>query len=194
MPQSLRFTLARLGLVGLVLAGAVAVSCNSGKTTDPAGEALARGVAAQNAGKPEDAKRAYYETLAADPRNVLAFYNLGQIARIANKPGIAEGYYRQALEIDGSNVGSMFGLAYVRAQQDAVPDAIALYRRVVVLDPNNAAAHYNLGLLLRISGSIAEGDSEIAKGRQLDPSLAAPGPVPTPALPASSSPRPSATR
>ena len=49
---------ARLGFAGLLLAGAVAASCNSGKA-DPAGDALARGVAAQNAGKPEDAKRAY---------------------------------------------------------------------------------------------------------------------------------------
>jgi tetratricopeptide (TPR) repeat protein len=187
MPQSFTITMARLALAGLVLAGAVATSCNSGKA-DPAGDALARGVAAQNAGKPEDAKRAYYETLAADPKNVLAFYNLGQIARVANKPAIAEGYYRQALEIDGNHVSSIFGLAYVRAQQDAVQDAIVLYRRVIVLDVNNAAAHYNLGLLLRISGSIAEGDSEVAKGRQLDPSFAAPGPVPTPAPPASPTP------
>ena len=187
MRQSVMIQAARLGLVGLVLAGAVAVSCNSGKA-DPAGDALARGVAAQNAGKPEDAKRAYYETLAADPRNLLAFYNLGQIARVANKPGIAEGYYRQALEIDGSHVQSLFGLAYVRAQQDAVQDAIALYRRVITLDTNNAAAHYNLGLLLRISGSIAEGDAEVARGRQLDPSFAAPGPAPTPAPPTSPSP------
>ena len=193
MPQSVTIKMARLGLASLVLAGAVAASCNSGKA-DPAGDALARGVAAQNAGKPEDAKRAYDETLAADPKNVLAFYNLGQIARVANKPGIAEGYYRQALEIDGNHVLSMFGLAFVRAQQDAVQDAIVLYRRVIVLDANNAPAHYNLGLLLRISGSIAEGDVEVAKARQLDPTLAAPGPLPTAAPPASSSPRPSPTR
>ena len=88
----------------------------------------------------------------------------------------------------------MFGLAYVRAEQNAVQDAIALYRRVILLDPNNAAAHYNLGLLLRISGSVAEGDAEVAKGRQLDPSLAAPGPVPTAAPPPSSSPSASPKR
>ena len=187
MRHSVLIQTARVGLAGLVLAGAVGASCNSGKA-DPAGDALARGVAAQNAGKPEDAKRAYYETLAADPHNILAFYNLGQIARVASKPAIAEGYYRQALEIDGNHVLSLFGLAYVRAEQNAVQDAIALYRRVIVLDPNNAAAHYNLGLLLRISGSVAEGDAEVAKGRQLDPSLSAPGPVPTAAPPATASP------
>ena len=187
MPHSVMNKSARLGLLGLLLAGAVAMSCNSGRA-DPAGDALARGVAAQNAGKPEDAKKAYFETLAADPRNLLAFYNLGQIARVANKPGIAEGYYRQALEIEPNHAQSLFGLAYVQAQQDAVQDAIALYRKVITLDGNNAAAHYNLGLLLRISGSIAEGDAEVARGRQLDPSLSAPGPAPTAAPPSSPSP------
>ena len=187
MPHSVMNQSARLGLLGLLLAATVAMSCNSGRA-DPAGDALARGVAAQNAGKPEDAKKAYFETLAADPRNLLAFYNLGQIARVANKPGIAEGYYRQALEVDPNYAPALFGLAYVQGQQDAVQDAIALYRKVITIDGNNAAAHYNLGLLLRISGSIAEGDAEVARGRQLDPSLSAPGPVPTAAPPSSPSP------
>ena len=173
-----------LNLAALGLAAGLALSCNSG-TPDPAVDSLARGVAAQNAGKPEEARRAYFETLGADPKNVLAFYNLGQIARIANKPGIAEGYYRQALEIETNHAPSLFGLAYVRAQQDGMQEAIALYRRVIALDPNNGAAHYNLGLLLRIAGAIADGDAEIARGRQIDPSLPAPGPAPS----ASASPK-----
>ncbi|HVR88204.1 MAG TPA: tetratricopeptide repeat protein [Candidatus Limnocylindria bacterium] len=179
---------ARVGVLVLALAGVLASACNSGRA-DPAGDALARGVAAQNAAKPEDAKKAYYETLAQDPANKLAFYNLGQIARVANKPQIAEGYYRSVLEIDGSYAPAVFGLAYVRAQQDAVADAIVLYRRTITLDPNFAAAHYNLGLLLRVTGAVAEGDAEIARGRQLDPALGAPAAAPV--QPASPSPTPS---
>ena len=194
MRHSVMNQTARLGIVGLMLTGTIAMSCNSGRA-DPAGDALARGVAAQNAGKPEDAKKAYFETLAADPRNLLAFHNLGQLYRVAySKPAIAAGYYLQALEVNPDYAPSLFGLAYVQAQQDLVKESIALYRKVITIDANNAAAHYNLGLLLRISGSIAEGDAEVARGRQLDPSLAAPGPVITPAPPSSSSPRPSPTR
>ncbi len=179
---------AGVGVLVLALAGVLASACNAGKG-DPAGDALARGVAAQNAGKPEDAKKEYYETLAQDPKNKLAFYNLGQIARVANKPQIAEGYYRSVLEIDGGYAPAIFGLAYVRAQQDAVADAIVLYRRTITIEPNFAAAHYNLGLLLRATGAVAEGDAEIAKGRQLDPSLGAPPAAPV--QPASPSPTPS---
>lgn len=164
--------IAGVGVLVLALAGVLASACNSGRA-GRAGDALARGVAAQNDGKPEDAKKAYYETLAQDPQSKLVFYNLGQIARVANKPQIAEGYYWSALEIDGGYALAVFGLAYVRAQQNAVADAIVLYRRTIALDPDFAAAHYNLGLLLRVTGAVAEGDAEVAKGRQLDPSLVA---------------------
>lgn len=167
------------GVLILVLASLLSSACNSGKA-DPGPDALGRGVAAQNAGKPEDAKRAYYEALGQDPQNKLAFYNLGQIARVANKPQIAEGYYRSAIEIDGGYAPAIFGLAFVRAQQDAVADAIVLYRRVITIDANFAAAHYNLGVLLRLTGAIADGDAEIARGRQLDPTLAAPPALPSP--------------
>ena len=168
----------RLTVVSLVLVGVIAAACNSTKA-DPATDALARGVAAQNAGNPDDARRAYFETLAANPKNLAAFYNLGQIARVGNKPAIAEGYYRQALEIDPTHAPSLFGLAYVRAQQGGISDAIGLYRKVISIDPNHATAHYNLGLLLRLTDAVAEGDSEVAKGRQLDPSLPAPAPLTT---------------
>ena len=182
-------TVAGAGVLILALAGLLASACNSGRSADPAGDALARGVAAQNSGKLEDAKKEYYETLAQDPKSKLAFYNLGQIARVANKPQIAEGYYRSAIEIDGSYAPAIFGLAFVRAQQDAAADAIVLYRRTITLDPNYAPAHYNLGLLLRATGAIADGDAEIAKARQLDPTLGAPPPL-TPASPTpSGSPR-----
>ena len=182
-------SIAGAGVLVLALASLLSSACNSGRAADPAGDALARGVAAQNAGKPEDAKREYYEALAQDPKNKLAFYNLGQIARVANKPQIAEGYYRLAIEIDGSYAPAIFGLAFVRAQQDAAADAIVLYRRTITLDPNNAPAHYNLGLLLRATGAVADGDAEIAKARQLDPTVSAPPPLPPASPTPSGSPR-----
>jgi tetratricopeptide (TPR) repeat protein len=177
-------------------AGAVAVfavgllaACGGGGTAapsapaDPAGAALARGIAAHNAGKLDEAKQAYYETLFHDPKNKFAFYNLGQIARLSDKPQIAEGYYRSALELDANYGPALFGLGAVRQQLGASTDAIDLYRRDIVVEPTNAAAHFNLGILLRLTGKIAEGDAEIARGMQLDPKLTAPPsvrPTPTP--------------
>lgn len=150
---------------------------------DPAADALARGVAAQNAGRIDEAKKAYFETLTHDPRNKFAFYDLGQIARNANQLAIAEGYYRSALEIDPGYAPALFGLGTVRMSLNFLTEAIDLYRKVLAVDANNAAAHYNLGICLRLTGKVAEGDAEIARGMQLDPKLTAPPsirPTPTP--------------
>ena len=69
----------------------------------------------------------------------------------------------------------------------APEDAIALYRQDISVEPNNAAAHY-LGILLRVQGKTAEGDAEVARGKQLDPKLSQP-PAPT-ATPKPATPTP----
>ena len=151
------------------------------KPADAAGDALARGIAAHNANKLDEAAKDYFEVLQNDPTNKFAFYNLGQIARNQNKLAIAEGYYRSALEVDPNYGPALFGLGVVRQAFNAVQEAIDLYRKDIGVEPNNAAAHYNLGILLRIQGKTAEGDAEIARGMQLDPKLPQPAtPAPTP--------------
>ena len=146
---------------------------------DPAADALARGIAAHNANKMDEATKDYFEVLSSDPKNKFAFYNLGQIARIQNRLAIAEGYYRSALEIDPNYGPALFGVARVRELLGAVPEAIELYKKDISFEPNNASAHYNLGILLRLQGKTAQGDAEIARAIQLDPKLPVPGPVST---------------
>ena len=169
-------------LLPLILALAACGLGGSGgaaKPADPAADALARGIAAHNAGKTDEATKDYFEVLQNDPTNKFAFYNLGQIARVQNKLAIAEGYYRSSLESDPNFGPSLFGLGVVR-QAFSADEAIALYRKDIAVEPNNAAAHYNLWILLRIQGKTAEGDAEIAKGMQLDPKLPLPAPLPSP--------------
>ena len=148
------------------------------KPADPAADALAMGIAAQNANKMDEATKAYFEVLSNDPKNKFAFTNLGQIARVQSRFAIAEGYYRSALEIDPNFGGALFGLGATRQALNAIDDAIAFYRKDIAIEPNNAAAHYNLGILLRIQGKTIEGEAEIARGIQLDPKLPQP-PAPT---------------
>lgn len=168
----------------LALAAACGGSNPTAGASDPAGDALARGIAAHNANKLDEATKDYFEVLATDPKNKFAYYNLGQIARTQNKLAIAEGYYRSALETDPNYGPALFGLGAVRQAFGAVQDAVDVYRKDVAVEPNNAAAHYNLGILLRVQGNTAEGDAEIAKGMQLDPKL------PPPATPTTATPRP----
>ena len=180
---------------GLALAlSIILAACGGGsgsppaKPGDPAADALARGIAAQNANRMDEATKDYFETLANDPKNKFAYYNLGQIARVQNRLAIAEGYYRSSLEIDPNFGPALFGLGVVRQAFNSVQEAIDLYRKDIAVEPNNAAAHYNLGILLRIQGKTAEGEAEIAKAIQLDPKLPQP-PAPS-ATPKSPSPTP----
>ena len=164
----------------LAIAAACAGSGTPAKPSDPAADALARGIAAHNANKLDEAAKDYFEALFYDPKSKFAFYNLGQIARVQNRLAIAEGYYRSALEIDPNYGPALFGLGVVRQAFNSIQEAIDLYRKDISVEPNNAAAHYNLGILLRVQGKIADGDAEIARAMQLDPKLPQPPAAPTP--------------
>jgi tetratricopeptide (TPR) repeat protein len=170
--------------------GAVLISCGSGGT--PAGgtadDALARGLQAHAAGKLDEATTAYFETLAKDPKNKFAFYNLGEIAQRQARPAAAESYYRLALEQDAKMTSALFNLAILRTNAGATQEAVELYRRVIAAEPNNAPAHFNLGLALRLLGQAAEAQTELATAQRLDAKLVAPSPSASPARQASPSP------
>jgi tetratricopeptide (TPR) repeat protein len=190
----MRLPLRSTAALPLVLVLAFAACSGGGspaaQATDPAADALARGIAAHNAGRIDEAQKDYFTVLASDPKNKYAYYNLGQIARTGNQLAIAEGYYRSALEVDPNYGPALFGLGAVRQAFNAIQEAIDLYRKDVSIEPGNAAAHYNLGILLRIQGKTAEGDAEIAKAIQLDPKL----PQPAPPSTAKPTPTPTPTR
>ncbi len=180
------------GRVIALLFAALLLSCtgapSSSGTGGTAGEALSRGLQAHTAGKLDEATTAYFETLAKDPKNKFAFYNLGEIAQRQNRPAAAEAYYRLALEQDAKMTSALFNLAILRSNAGANQEAADLYRRVIALEPNNAAAHFNLGLVLRLLGQNAEAQQELATAQRLDPKLVAPTPSASPARQASPSP------
>ncbi len=184
-------TLART-LVLMVLAGALA-ACGLGSSpaatapsggADSASDLLSRGLQAHNAGKLDEATSLYYQTLAKDPKNKFAFFNLGEIAHRQNRLVAAESLYRLALEQDANMTQALYNLAIVRQAANDLPEARDLYRKLVGIEPNNAAAHYNLGNVLRGLGDTAGANVEFATAQRLDPRL----------VPPSGSPRPSPTR
>ena len=174
-----------------LLFGAVMVSCGSSGSTTTGGTAddsLSRGLQAHTAGKLDDATAAYFETLAKDPKNKFAFYNLGVIAQGQSRAAAAESYYRLALEQDPRMTSALFNLAILRGIAGANQESADLYRRVIAIEPNNAAAHFNLGLVLRLLGQAAEAQQELATAQRLDAKLVAPSPSASPARQASPSP------
>jgi tetratricopeptide (TPR) repeat protein len=169
-----------------------ASACGSPAKSDSevAADALNRGLQAHAAGKLDEAIVAYFETLAKDPKNKFAFYNLGVIAQGQNRAAAAESYYRLALEQDPNMTTALFNLAILRGNIGANQEAVDLYRRLIAIEPSNAPAHFNLGLVLRLMGQTAEAQLELTKAQQLDPKLVAPTPSASPARQASPSPSP----
>jgi len=171
----------RFASFALVVVALVSAGCGVAKSeSDLANEALARGISAHNAGKIDEAIQAYFEDLSHDPKSKYAFFNLGQIYRTAGKPQIAEGYYRQALETDPGLGPALFGLAVIRASAGGLQEAVDLYNRDIQVEPTNAAAYYNVGLVLLALGRTSDGNANIAKAIELDPSLKVPTPQSTP--------------
>src|SRR5688572_17371396 len=178
------------GLLLSCLIGSTALlaACGNTPASSTVDDALSKALQAHTAGKLDEATTAYFETLAKDPKNKFAFYNLGVIAQGQNRAAAAESYYRLAIEQDARMGSALFNLAILRALAGANQEAADLYRRVIAIDPNYAAAHFNLGLVLRLLGQTAEAQQALAKAQQLDAKLVAPTPSASPARQASPSP------
>lgn len=170
-------------LVTTVVVGACAAAPADRTQAEQAADALERGVQAQNAGRIEEARLAYFEALSHDTKGIAAlaaFYNLGQVARISQKEfRVAVGYYRSAILLDANHAGSLFGLGQASLELGAWADAADANAKVVSLEPNNAAAHFNLALALRQLGRESEARASFTRAQQLDASLVPP-PSPSP--------------
>jgi tetratricopeptide (TPR) repeat protein len=175
-------------LACLLASATLVAACGNTPATNTADDALSRALQAHSAGKLDEATAAYFETLAKDPKNKFAFYNLGVLAQAQSRAVAAESYYRLAIEQDTRMGSALFNLALLRANAGANQEAADLYRRVIAIDPNYAAAHFNLGFVLRALGQTAEAQQEFAKAQQLDAKLVAPTPSASPARQASPSP------
>lgn len=166
----------RVTLFVLTAASVAFVSCSNdpgaSAQTGRSGEVLAAALEAHAAGDLDEAVELYEEVLVLDPQNRFAYYNLGLIDQTRGLDESAAAEYEQAIAVAPGFTPAMFNLAIIRAGQGAVDEAIALYRDVIALDDADARAHLNLGFLLVESGEREEGERELSRAVELDPSLA----------------------
>jgi tetratricopeptide (TPR) repeat protein len=156
----------------------LASACSDGGSSGPhggtgqadAGRALQRGLAAHANGDLDAAEAAYLETVRLDPENKYAYYNLGVIAQTQGDAETAIASYRTALDLDPDFVPALFNLAIL--QTDADPDeARILYEHIIDVDNTYAPAFLNLGFLLVGQGRENQGQRQLDKAVELDPSL-----------------------
>jgi tetratricopeptide (TPR) repeat protein len=141
--------------------------------TTPAQQAstlLSSGLAAQIGGRTSEAADDYRKVLQLDPNNFWADYNLGVLDQTGGRPATAEREYRSALAINPDFVPALYNLAIIRSGSSP-REAEDLYRHALALQPTNSSVHLNLGFLLIQEGLKSEGQAELTKAVQLDPSL-----------------------
>ena len=172
MPTRLRTAVLTAFVVAVVgLAACSNGSEPSGRTGD-AEEVLNEALAAHSAGDLDEAVDLYEEVLVLDPQNRFAYYNLGLIDQTRGHDDAAADEYEQAIAVAPGFTAPMFNLAIIRAEQGAIDEAIGLYRDVIAVDDTDARAHLNLGFLLVDAGEREEGERELARAVELDPTLA----------------------
>ena len=166
--------------LALALAILAIAACGGQTDHDKAEAALQRGLELQTQGRLQSAAQQYETALIYEPRNKLAYYNLGLVWQQLGQNQDAEMDYRQSLAIDPAYAPALYNLALLRTGP-APEEAVQLYRRELAVRPNDAAGHYNLGLLLRSLGQTLAGDAEIAAALRLNPELGrSPSPAPSP--------------
>ncbi len=109
-------------------------------STDP----LSRALAAQGAGRIDEAAALFDQVLARDPRSVPALVSLGQIRQNAGLLDAAKDLYLRALKIDRTIAGVHNNLGAVLVAQGDDAAAIPVFTAALWIEPGSLLFRYNL--------------------------------------------------
>ena len=119
-------------------------------------------------GKWQEAIAAFKEEVAADPRNCMALWKIGNIMVINRQdPKEAVSYLSRSLEVCPNLVQAMVDKARLLSDKGDHEAAVPLYKRAVELDPEEAMIHYQLAMTYRKMQRMAEADAELAIVKKL---------------------------
>ncbi|WP_171053231.1 tetratricopeptide repeat protein [Streptomyces marianii] len=172
-----------LGASAAVAAGAVTWAVMSHPATTPDGKseeapltpltahALLQAGHVQAQHKDFDGAEATYKrVLEMEPRNKLAWYNVGVVSARDGRPDEALKAYVAALKIDPSFTSALLNQAVLLKTSD--PDrAITLLERAVANNPKASTAHFQLGDTLSRKGRDGEARTAYRSAVAADPSL-----------------------
>ena len=123
------------------------------------------------AGWEERAEQELKKEIEIDPRNAVAEFLLGEIAKKALDWDQATAHFSRAATLDAGFGDAFmewgFALVSARRYEEAVPPL----ESAVKLQPGNPAAHYNLGIALSRTGRPSEAEREFAVQRQINAAI-----------------------
>lgn len=158
-----------LVLVGLL--ALVAAACSSSSPTASARQLVSQGLAAERAGNMAGAFADYKAAVTADPKNKYAHYDLGYVYQARGDGADAAAEYLAALRVDPRFVQALYNMGVLETKSNP-SGAISYFERELQVDPNDATGNFNLGVLLVQQGQKSLGDTYLATGLRLNPSLA----------------------
>ena len=109
----------------------------------------------------------YREAIAADPKHLGAYTNLGRLLHQRGQFAEAEAVYREGLMRCGRNATLLFNLALVLEDTRQLAEAADAYRAALVEAPDLRDAHYNLALLCEAAGLKQEAIRHLSAYRKL---------------------------
>jgi len=160
-----------VGAAFLALAGAAALSaCGGPSATATASQNLSAGIAAQRAGNYGTATTDYSKVLNAEPKNVYALYDLGDVEQFQHQDAAAATHYQEALAVNPKFENALYNLAIIDSKSKP-QQAKVLYLEIVALYPRDAVARLNLGRVLLTLGEKKAAATQINLAVNLEPSL-----------------------
>lgn len=116
---------------------------------------------------PERACKLYRDAIAADPKFVEAYTNLGRLQHEMKRFSQAEATYRAGVANCGGDETLLLNLALLLEETRRPREAADIYRAVLDANPEFAQAHYNLALLCEAAGLAQEAIRHFAAYRRL---------------------------
>jgi choline-sulfatase len=129
------------------------------------------GILHEKAGRRDEAKKAFEQSLALDPHYVLAAQGAARILQ-------SQGRLEEAIQVLRRAVANRPGsdarlqLGQVMRAAGRIDDAASEFRSLLKSDPNNPAGHLELGLTLNRLGKSDEAIEHLRRCLQLDPASA----------------------
>src|SRR6516162_5515332 len=131
---------------------------------------ISQGSADSNLGDYDRAITDFNEAIRLDPKSALALMGRGDAYTNKGDHDRALADYNEAIRLDPKSALAFSDRGVAYANKGDYDRALADYNEAIRLDPNNALAFCNRGKL-KLNINDASGNADIAKARQLDPSV-----------------------
>jgi tetratricopeptide (TPR) repeat protein len=126
-----------------------------------------KGVCLMNLDRREEAKEAFEEAVALDPKDRDSYFNLGLLHILLDEHEDAIAAFQKLIELDETDAEgwSYLGLAYVNVEEYSA--AIQALQRAIELDPTNPTSYNNLGIAYSKMGMQNEAFAAFKRAEEL---------------------------